>query len=103
MGLFDDLQQEQKKQNELVRSSQKVEPERTPERPNGRTGEQVNARTSERANRRTPERVIERHSFNIYLDQYEALQQMEIDALKEGKRFNKSQFVREAIAKKLKK
>ena len=51
-----------------------------------RTPERVNARTDEQKRKRTPEREIKRQSFNIFLDQYFTLLEIQTERKKKLKK-----------------
>lgn len=70
---------------------------RTPEPAHARTGVQAFRRTGERANGRAGQRLIKRESYNVYLDQHQALKRLEAEAMISGQSLGISELVRQAL------
>lgn len=80
-------------------------PKRTPEQVNIRTDEHLSVRTDEQTNKRTdehPARIISRQSYNIYDDQAEAIEILQLRRRKErGRHITKGEIMRELLDKAL--
>lgn len=70
---------------------------RTPARVNVRTPEQPHGRTDELPRATSNQRTIKRQSYNVYLDQHEALKRLEATSILSGKGKFISEMVREAL------
>ncbi|MFN2135541.1 MAG: hypothetical protein ACK2UK_06270 [Candidatus Promineifilaceae bacterium] len=56
------------------------------ERLDDRTVERTNDRTDERSKVPSHQRMIKRHAFDVFADQFQALQQLQLEAVRAGKR-----------------
>ncbi|MAS35624.1 MAG: hypothetical protein CL610_16560 [Anaerolineaceae bacterium] len=94
MGTYTDLL---KIKPPATKAAQSTVWQRVPEQVNTRSPEHPNTRTGEHVNRRTPERPIGRQSYNVFLDQHEALKRLEAQSFLSGKSLSLSDMVRQAL------